>query len=346
MNDKRREGSTFNNIGEIYLIRGDYDSALEYLKQSLSICRDIRDRKAEGTTLNNIGEIFQDIGEYDKSLEYLKQSLTILREIGDREGEVRTLNNISGIYDSRGNYDKAMRYLERSLNICRDTGGVGLCTTLFNIGHIHMTKEEFPEAMSVWTKAYQIARQIDHAQVLTALNNLAKDLGSSGPDFWVMQDKIKHQEAEFMLSHQINTLGLMASGMAHEINQPLQIILGRAQNCISDIRRKTIGTEQIIEDLEHIANTVKRIDKIVNHLQVLSREHKPELKRIDISKAIENSLIMFKQQLKNRGIGVELDLKYDLPPIRADMVQLEQVFINLINNARDSFEEEKEHKKL
>jgi C4-dicarboxylate-specific signal transduction histidine kinase len=55
---------------------------------------------------------------------------------------------------------------------------------------------------------------------------------------------------------------------------------------------------------------------------------------------------MFRQQLKNRGIRIELDLKYDLPLIRADMLQLEQVFINLINNARDSFEEKKEDKKI
>jgi C4-dicarboxylate-specific signal transduction histidine kinase len=73
----------------------------------------------------------------------------------------------------------------------------------------------------------------------------ATDLpGTSGLDLWEVQDKIRHQESEFMLSYRMNTLGLMASGMAHEINQPLQIILGRAQNCITDIKRKKIGTEQ------------------------------------------------------------------------------------------------------
>ena len=143
---------------------------------------------------------------------------------------------------------------------------------------------------------------------------------------------------EMERSRQMATLGVMASGLAHEINQPLQIILAVAQNCTRDIQRNAIDTEGILADLEHIATNTKRIDKIVNHLQVLARERKPKLEAVDINTVIENSFIMFHQQLKSRGIKIERNFSPDLPPVKADMIQLEQVFINLINNARDALE--------
>jgi C4-dicarboxylate-specific signal transduction histidine kinase len=154
----------------------------------------------------------------------------------------------------------------------------------------------------------------------------------------LLEQALQRQEVELLRSRRMATLGVMASGLAHEINQPLQIILAVAQNCIRDIQQNVIDTKGILADLEHIATTTKRIDKIVNHLHFLAREHKPKLEAVDVNTIIENSFIMFHQQLKSRGIKIERHFSPDLLPVKADMIQLEQVFINLINNARDALE--------
>jgi len=60
----------------------------------------------------------------------------------------------------------------------------GLCGTLFNIGHIHLQNEEVQEARAAWVQAYRIAKQIGLAQVLNALDNLAKEHGGAGLEFW------------------------------------------------------------------------------------------------------------------------------------------------------------------
>ena len=73
--------------------RGDYETALKYLEQSLKIKGD-RGQAGEGTTLNNISQIYRVRGDYETALKYLEQSLKIRREIGDRAGEGVTLNNI------------------------------------------------------------------------------------------------------------------------------------------------------------------------------------------------------------------------------------------------------------
>ena len=174
-----------NWLGKSWQTLGDYDRALDYLKQSLAIRREIGDKKGESVTLNNISNILQARGDYDTALEYSKQDLAICREIGDKQGEGTTLNNLATLSHARGDYDTALDYLKQSLAILREIGDqAGLCATLFNIGHIHMQKQEVQEAMSAWLHVYLIARQIGNAQALQALEGLAKQLGQPGLSFW------------------------------------------------------------------------------------------------------------------------------------------------------------------
>ncbi len=184
--DKSGEGTTHNNISLIYLARGDYDTALSYLKQSLAITQDIGNKSGEGTTLNNISEIYKARGDSDTALSYLKQSLAIQQDIGDKSGEGTTLNNISQIYDAKGDYDTALSFLKQSLAIRQDIGDTaGLCVTLFNMGHIHLQNEEKEQAIMAWVTVYRLAKPMQLAQVLQALEGLTEQLGlAGGLDAW------------------------------------------------------------------------------------------------------------------------------------------------------------------
>ena len=116
------EGTTLNNLSQIYQAQGDYATALGYLQQSLAIRRAIGDRAGEGATLNNLSQIYQAQGDYATALEYLQQALAIGRAIGDRAGEGATLNNLSQIYQAQGDYATALDYLQQSLAIGRAIG--------------------------------------------------------------------------------------------------------------------------------------------------------------------------------------------------------------------------------
>ncbi len=103
------------------------------------------------------------------------------QDIGDKAGEGATLNNISQVYHTRGDFDTALQYLQQSLQIRQDIGDVaGLCTTLFNMGHIHWENEEEQDAVSAWLTVYQLAKKMNLAQALEALENLAPQLGLEG----------------------------------------------------------------------------------------------------------------------------------------------------------------------
>lgn len=179
--NKHGEGAALNNIGEVYRARSDYDTAIQHLQQSIAIQQHIGDKHGEGVTLNNIGLIHHARGDDNTALNVLQQSLTIRQHISDKKGEGATLNNIGEIYRARGDYDTALDYLQQSLAIRQEIGDMaGLCTTLFNMGHIHMRNEEVAEAVQAWVIVYDIAKQINLAQTLQALESLAGQIGLDG----------------------------------------------------------------------------------------------------------------------------------------------------------------------
>jgi len=186
--DKAGEGTTLNNISQIFKAQGDYETALAYLKQSLAIQQQIGDKAGEGTTLNNMATTAHAQGDYETALAYLKQSLAIRQQIGDKAGEGTTLNNISALYHAQGDYETALAYLKQSLAIQQQIGDkAGLCATLFNMGHIYMQNKQVQEAVGAWVTVYLIAKQMNLAQALKALADLAPQLGlPEGLEGWEM----------------------------------------------------------------------------------------------------------------------------------------------------------------
>jgi tetratricopeptide (TPR) repeat protein len=120
--DKLGEGATLSNISQTYSARGDYDTAIDFFKQSLAIQQEIGHKEGEGAVLNNISQIYQDRGDYDTALDFLKKSLAIRQEIGDKLGEGTTLNNISLTYSARGDHETALDFLKKSLAIRQEIG--------------------------------------------------------------------------------------------------------------------------------------------------------------------------------------------------------------------------------
>jgi two-component system NtrC family sensor kinase len=131
------------------------------------------------------------------------------------------------------------------------------------------------------------------------------------------------------------SIGQLAAGVAHELNNPLMA----SQTILHVIMKNLPEDFSERERLELIRRCNDRIEKIVDHLREFSRQTKPEFSSIDINQPIENALMITGQQLLNHGISIVRDLPDSLPKIEGDVNQLEQVFLNLISNARDAMED-------
>ena len=146
-------------------------------------------------------------------------------------------------------------------------------------------------------------------------------------------------EQQLIQASKMATLGEMSTGVAHELNQPLSVI----KTAGSFLHKKVIKGEKVDDETmetltREINGQVDRASKIINHMREFGRKSDVVRQKVQLNDAILRALEIFRQQLKLREIAVVTDLQPDLPLIMADANRLEQVFINLLINARDAIE--------
>ncbi len=155
-------------------------------------------------------------------------------------------------------------------------------------------------------------------------------------------DITKRLEAEQQLIHagKMATLGEMATGIAHELNQPLSVIKTASNFCLKKIKnKKSIEDKDLYTMLEKIDHNVNRSANIISHMRQFARKSDVVLGEVQVNDVLKRAFDIFSEQLKVRGIHVVWDIDKNLPTIMADPNRLEQVFINLLLNARDAIEE-------
>ena len=152
--------------------------------------------------------------------------------------------------------------------------------------------------------------------------------------------EVVEKETQLIQAGKMTTLGVMAAGMAHEINQPLNVI----QVC-ADFFLKMLNRGQPIEDgdLKTMANdivaNVDRAAGVIKHVRDFARQSELVRTKVNINDPIRDVFKVLGHQLKMHDIDVSLDLDPEIPDITAEHNRLEQVFINLVSNAIDAMDE-------
>ncbi len=146
-------------------------------------------------------------------------------------------------------------------------------------------------------------------------------------------------EQQLIQASKMATLGEMATGVAHELNQPLSVIKTASSFCMRKIDKKEpIESQTLISLLEKIDANVDRATKIIVHMRQFARKTDLKLVPVQVNDVLDKAFDIFSQQLRLRGIRIVREMEKDLPLIMADPDRLEQVFINLLINARDAIE--------
>jgi len=142
-------------------------------------------------------------------------------------------------------------------------------------------------------------------------------------------------ERRVVQADKLTSVGILAAGVAHEVNTPLAVISTYAQMLAKQVE----GDERKSALLDKIARQTFRASEIVNSLLNFSRTGPRQFEDVDLARVIRETLTLVEHQMAKAGIQVQAELAGALPPIRGNANQLQQVFLNLFLNARDAMEQ-------
>jgi C4-dicarboxylate-specific signal transduction histidine kinase len=169
-----------------------------------------------------------------------------------------------------------------------------------------------------------------------AMIHIMDDLHETTQESESRERQLREKQEQLIQVGKLATLGELTTGIAHELNNPLNNIGLFVGNAIDEIERDVPDHATLLKGLEQASAQVLKATEIISHLRAFGRTAPTEFDRVDVDEVVERALGLMQEQLRLRQIAVERDLDPGPLVVDGNSIQLEQVFINLLTNARDA----------
>jgi C4-dicarboxylate-specific signal transduction histidine kinase len=173
-----------------------------------------------------------------------------------------------------------------------------------------------------------------------AMIHIMGDLRETTAEIKRREQELRDKQEQLVQAGKMATLGELTTGVAHELNNPLNNIGLFVGNVIDHVRMRQIDEERTLHDLGRVMEQVQKATEIISHLRTFGRAAPVSVERVSLREIIERSLSLMHEQMRLRQIHVEITWSGGRDPVvEGNAIQLEQVVINLLTNARDALEE-------
>ena len=169
-----------------------------------------------------------------------------------------------------------------------------------------------------------------------AMIHIMGDLRETTAEMQRREQELRDKQEQLVQAGKLATLGELTTGVAHELNNPLNNIGLFVGNAIDLIELGATDRGQIVRELRRTTQQVHKATEIISHLRTFGRAAPVSREPISLRQVIESALSLMQEQLRLREIKVMVDLGSEDPVVVGNPIQLEQVFINLLTNARDA----------
>ena len=353
--------NSLDHIGDIYLKKEDFDRALNYYLEAWKVIHPVDEKYRKSKILNHLGMVYTKQKKYDMAYEKLRQSLDIALETNAQDLKQETLQSMSEYYAARGNFEQAYVLLTQYTQL-RDS--------IFTINSHHISEMQMRYETGKRDKENKLLKnkieiqnlELEKSHVKTWLSFLSFILVSIVGFFSyhrylskkkaniVLENKIKEalnkqEEQQQIIFHQasLSSLGELAAGMAHEINQPLQNLKLCTESIQLEFSNMGVVNEQIEIAIKEIYHDIDRLKRLINHVRIFSSQQKSHVNELfHVNPVIMDALSLVSKQVMKKGIQIELDLKKNLGQLKGNPYKFEQVVINLLSNAKDAILEKQE----
>jgi C4-dicarboxylate-specific signal transduction histidine kinase len=169
-----------------------------------------------------------------------------------------------------------------------------------------------------------------------AMIHIMGDLRETTAEVQQREQELRDKQEQLVQAGKLATLGELTTGVAHELNNPLNNIGLFMGNTEDLIKLGVTDKERIVRELQKAIQQVHKATEIISHLRTFGRAAPASRELISLREVIERALSLMREQLRLREIEVTIELGSEEPMVLGNWIQLEQVFINLLTNARDA----------
>jgi C4-dicarboxylate-specific signal transduction histidine kinase len=169
-----------------------------------------------------------------------------------------------------------------------------------------------------------------------AMIHIMGDLRDTTAEIQRREQELRDKQEQLVQAGKLATLGELTTGVAHELNNPLNNIGLFVGNAVDLVELGVAAKDRIVRELRNAMQQVRKATEIISHLRTFGRVASVSREPVAIDQVIERALSLMQEQLRLRDIEVELDLSPTQAVVSGNAIQLEQVFINLLTNARDA----------
>jgi C4-dicarboxylate-specific signal transduction histidine kinase len=169
-----------------------------------------------------------------------------------------------------------------------------------------------------------------------AMIHIMGDLRDTTEAIQSREQELREKQEQLVQAAKLATLGELTTGVAHELNNPLNNIGLFIGNVIDLIQLEAQDVDGMLRDLRNALAQVHKAGQIITHLRTFGRAAPASREAVSVNAIILRALSLLHEQLRLHGIDVQLDLTPEDPVVMGNAIQLEQVFLNLLSNARDA----------
>ena len=172
-----------------------------------------------------------------------------------------------------------------------------------------------------------------------AMIHIMGDLRDTTVEVERREQELRDKQEQLVQAGKLATLGELTTGVAHELNNPLNNIGLFVGNAVDLVELGAADKQRIVREMDRAMQQVRKATEIISHLRTFGRAAPSRRDPVSLSQVMTQALSLVQEQLRLRGIRVTVELGPEEPVVLGNPVQLEQVFINLFTNARDALAE-------
>ena len=350
-----------NRMASTLYLKSDLVRSEKLFDEALQLQISLNDHLGASVSFMNLGKISKDRKQYLNAISNYNKSIKLAQVINNKSVLRTDYMELSTLYMLQNNYKKAYEYQvlysdisdflsqEQKVEEFTNTLVVNDLEKKNQENAILQAKNENyrlrleKENLSKWRMSFGFTILVILILVfIIYYRYYLKRVENMNLEHRINEALKKQEEQQQIIVHQssLSSLGELAAGIAHEINQPIQNISLSAEGIKFELLEKQPDNAFLKQSINEIFEDIIRVREIVDHIRVFSSGQKESVyESFSVSDCVESAVSMIRRQYQNHNIELSLFLNHKIPQVVGNPHKVEQVVHNLLSNARDAVEE-------